>query len=180
MDLNVAINTDLVTMDGVISSVTTGNTSSLKIPITDLKFSLVRYTVLRTKRGQEFMEKTILYSAHGGSVAPGTVIDSPMLCDIKIFEAVDPHGPTLPPSLSEYAGRVQQSVRGTLVTVNYVIQFEPVVDGLTFGLNPTTEFLIQIVAPEKVFAFISYDIMLASAPPGNAEEEKDNGSSDGD
>ena len=167
---------DCVSMDEQVTVSVKADHSNFNLSISKLQCKLVRIISFNAtfKRPESKVISFVLWTGGLGEIKKGTKDEDFRNLPIKIQDIVDESAPKgFSGGMSEYAGRVQQSVSGKMVTVRYAIEIHPTYSGCECGKNVSMTFPIEILAPEKVVAFVPNMVEMDQAP---AEQPKDSDS----
>lgn len=167
-NINYVLQKDVVGMDEQITVSAMADHTDFKLSIDNLKAELIRTICLKNRKGETKMLKKKLWSASMGKIDKGTKDTEYRNLPIQIYAITDDQAPkSLSGALSEFAGRVQQSVSGELVNVSYSVELNPDFSGMVCGGNYRVKFPIEILAPEKVYQFVQMSV----GPPGGYPPE---------
>lgn len=163
-------------MNDQIGISVTADHSIFKLTVKDLAVFLVREITLRNGKGEVKQDIDRLWRGSVGSIKKGEVITDPKNLPVKVYEIEDKGGPKqYGGTLSQFAGKVQQSVTGTCITVQYFVELVPNVSGCICCGVHRMKIPIEILAPEQVFTFVVGEYQQLQGPP-----VKEDSSSEGD
>lgn len=151
--------------------------SACKIDIVSMLGVLQRKLILRTRAGRQKQRAANMISVPTKGLMKGEKTKEDLIVAFDMNQAMDLGTPTnLSGSLGEFAGRIQQSCNGQLITCYYELHVTAQVDGtVCCDTHPTASIPVEILAPEKVLAFIqivpTIDIGLAGV---QGEDQDDN------
>ena len=129
-----------------------------KIDVSSLKVKLMRRLRLMTRGGRYKEGHHPMISQPIQGVQKGEKTQNDIIVTFDMNTAMDTGTPDrLQGELGEYAGRIQQSCNGGLISNTYDLDVVAQIDGCIWcDVHPTAMIPIEILAPEKLIAFVNF------------------------
>lgn len=158
-DIECIVEKDVTHMSDQIHISVVADNSRFLLEVNDLEVLLIREITIRNKKGETKSDCDTLWKGSLGVIGKGQKFHEPRNLFVKIFEIDDRGGPkSYGGTLDQYAGKVQQSVSGTCITVKYFIEIHPEVHGcICCGEGEKMKIPVDIMAPEETFTFQNGD-----------------------
>lgn len=161
VNLKCVFEKDVVRMDESVMMKFNVDCTDLKTNLNNVKAFLKRKLYLRTRHGMHTARETKMIELPlPGCDKGGKIEDRAVKFDLS--QAHDIGTPAnLSGALGEYAGKIQQTCNGQLITVSYELHVKAEVDGcLCYETHPFVYAPIEILAPERQLMFYQYQVAL--------------------
>lgn len=147
---------DVVRMNETVAMRFNADLSMCKVDVIALKAVLKRNLTLRTRQGNHNYRINPMITVPSKGVRAGDKSED-IVAIFDLSKATDLGTPSyLTGSLGEFAGKIQQTCNGTLVSCTYELQVMAEIDGtICCDQNPTAALPVEILAPEKMIAFFA-------------------------
>lgn len=161
----------IVQINETVSMKFSADLESCKIDVTSLKAVLMRRLRLTTRSGRHKSRKNPMIVVPVQGVQKGDKTSDDIIVTFDMNQAKDLGTPAhLQGNLGEFAGRIQQTCNGQLISCTYELNIVAEINGcLCCDAHPTAMIPIEILAPEQVIAFVqfvpTYDVAEGGVDP---------------